>query len=238
MLYRDRGVVLRSVKLGETDRIVTILGQGEGKIRAVAKGIRKPGSRFGARLEPTSHVAFQCYRGRGDLDVVTQVETIDAHRGLREHYPCLTHAVSMLEAADQVAQEREPNPSLYRMLAGALRTLVAYPSPLVGAAFFWKLLSLEGFHPMLDACARCGDESGPFPAFGLPEGGVLCEACGWRGGRRLPPETLTLVRRILGGDLRAVLSETPTASTTDVERLALAALEHHFERRLRSAALF
>jgi DNA repair protein RecO (recombination protein O) len=83
MLYRDQGVVLRSVKLGETDRIVTVLGRGNGKVRAVAKGVRKPGSRFGARLEPTSHVAFQCYRGRGELDVVTQVETVDANRGLR-----------------------------------------------------------------------------------------------------------------------------------------------------------
>ena len=159
-LYRDQGVVLRTIKLGETDRIVTFLTQGHGKVRAVAKGVRKSGSRFGARLEPTSHIALQCYRGR-ELDVVTQVETIDANRALREHYGCLTHAVSMLEATDQVAQEREANPALYRMLVGALRTLAENPNPLVSSAFFWKLLSLEGFHPMLDACARCGDEDGP-----------------------------------------------------------------------------
>ncbi|HEY7105754.1 MAG TPA: DNA repair protein RecO [Acidimicrobiia bacterium] len=237
MLYRDQGVVLRSIKLGETDRIVTVLGQGHGKVRAVAKGVRKPGSRFGARLEPTSHVAFQCYRGRGELDVVTQVETLDANRGLREHYGCLTHAVSMLEATDQVAQDREPNPALYRMLVGALRTLAAEPGPMVSTAFFWKLLSLEGFHPVLDECARCGDADGPFPAFDLFEGGVLCGSCAGFGGRRLPPETLALVRRILGGELRSALAEPPSASTADVERLALAALEHHLERRLRSAAL-
>ncbi len=148
-LYRDQGVVLRTIKLGETDRIVTLLTQGHGKVRAVAKGVRKSGSRFGGRLEPTSHVALQCYRGR-ELDVVTQVETIDANRALREHYGCLTHAISMLEATDQVAQEREANPALYRMLVGALRTLAENPNPLVSSAFFWKLLSLEGFHPMLD----------------------------------------------------------------------------------------
>jgi DNA repair protein RecO (recombination protein O) len=237
MLYRDQGVVLRSIKLGETDRIVTILGQGHGKVRAVAKGVRKPGSRFGARLEPTSHIAFQCYRGRGELDVVTQVETIDSNRGLREHYGCLTHAVSMLEATDQVAQDRQPNPALCRMLAGALRTLSAQPTPLVSAAFFWKLLSLEGFHPMLDACARCGDDAGPFPAFDVHDGGVLCEDCARLDGRPLPPACLTLLRRILGGELRSVLSEPPSATTADVERLALATLEHHIERRLRSAAL-
>ncbi len=237
MLYRDQGVVLRSIKLGETDRIVSILGQGHGKVRAVAKGVRKPGSRFGARLEPTSHIAFQCYRGRSELDVVTQVETIDANRGLREHYGCLTHAVSMLEATDQVAQDREPNPALYRMLVGALRTLADEPGPLVSTAFFWKLLSLEGFHPILDECARCGADEGPFPAFDLFEGGVLCETCGSLGGRRLPPESLALVRRILGGELRSALAEPPGPAATDVERLALAALEHHLERRLRSAAL-
>ncbi|MET0420932.1 MAG: DNA repair protein RecO [Acidimicrobiia bacterium] len=236
-LYRDQGVVLRSVKLGETDRIVTILGQGQGKVRCVAKGVRKPGSRFGARLEPTSHVAFQAYRGRSELDTVTQVETIDANRSLREHYGCLTHAVSMLEAADQVAQDREANPALYLMLSRALRTLADDPSPLVSAAFFWKLLSLEGFHPMLDACVRCSDDTGPFPAFDLSEGGVLCASCGRVTGRRLPAETLDLVRRVLGGDLRGALAEPPSSTTTDAERLAVATLEHHFERRLRSAAL-
>jgi DNA repair protein RecO (recombination protein O) len=236
MLYRDQGVVLRSIKLGETDRIVTLMGQRHGKVRAVAKGVRKPGSRFGARLEPTSHIAFQCYRGRGELDVVTQVETIDANRGLREHYGCLTHAVSMLEATDQVAQDREPNQAVYRMLVGALRTLAERPSPLVSAAFFWKLLSLEGFHPMLDTCTRCGTELGPFPAFDLYEGGVLCEACG-RGARPLSSESLALLGQILGGELRVALAAPPSTATVDVERLALAALEHHIERRLRSAAL-
>lgn len=235
-LYRDQGVVLRTIKLGETDRIVTILTQGHGKVRAVAKGVRKPGSRFGARLEPTSHVALQVYRGR-ELDIVTQTETINSNRALREHYGCLTHAVSMLEATDQVAQEREANPALYRMLVGALRTLAENPTPLVSAAFFWKLLSLEGFHPMLDMCARCGDEAGPFGAFDLDEGGVLCATCGKFTGRRIQPDTLQMVRRILGGELRGALAEPPSAATVETERLALVSLEHHLERRLRSAAL-
>jgi DNA repair protein RecO (recombination protein O) len=208
-LYRDQGVVLRTIKLGETDRIVTVLTQGHGRIRAVAKGVRKPGSRFGARL---------------------------ANRALREHYGCLTHAVSMLEATDQVSPEREPNPALYRMLVGALRTLADRPSPLVSAAFFWKLLSLEGFHPLLDECARCGG-AGPFVAFSAEDGGVVCEQCGRVGGRRVGPDALALVGRILGGDLRGALAEPPGAATSEVERLALSTLEHHLERRLRSAAL-
>jgi len=235
-LYRDQGVVLRTMKLGESDKIITFMTQLNGKVRAVAKGVRRPGSRFGARLEPTTHVALQCYRGR-ELDVVTQVETIDANRALREHYGCLTHAVSMLEAVDQVAQERERNVALYRMLVGALRTLTSDPSPVVSAAFFWKLLSLEGFHPMLDACARCG-ASGPFAAFDLEDGGVLCEACGRHSGRRVSDDALDVVGRMVGGGLNGVLAAPPTSNVlTEVERLGIAALEHHSERRLRSAAL-
>jgi DNA repair protein RecO (recombination protein O) len=239
-LYRDQGVVLRTIKLGETDRIVTLLTRGHGRVRGVAKGIRKPGSRFGARLEPTTHVALQCYRGR-ELDVITQVETIDANRSLREHYGCLTHAVSMLEAVDQVAQEREPNPALYRMLTNALQTLAREPSPMVSAAFFWKLLSLEGFHPMLDACARCGEDStdvGAFAAYDLHDGGVLCPSCAGVGGRRVSPDALGVVGRMVGGDLRGVLDAPPPDDVLrEVERLGVAALEHHSERRLRSAAL-
>src|SRR6266566_749186 len=96
-LYRDEGVVLRTIKLGEADRIVTILTPGHGKIRAVAKGIRKTTSKFGAGRE---------------LDIVTQVETLAANRALREDYARLTHAIPMLEAVDQIAQEREANPAL------------------------------------------------------------------------------------------------------------------------------
>src|SRR3954469_22125249 len=171
-LYRDSGVVLRTIKLGEADRIVTVFTQGHGKVRAVAKGVRKTTSKFGARLEPTSHIAVQCYRGR-ELDVVTQVETIESNRALREGYGLLTHAVPMLEAVDQVAQEREPNPALYRMLTGALRTLAASASPAVTPAFFWKLLSLEGFHPLLDMCVRCSEADADLVAFAVEDGGMV-----------------------------------------------------------------
>jgi DNA repair protein RecO (recombination protein O) len=236
-LYRDEGVVLRTIKLGEADRIVTLLTRGHGKIRAVAKGVRKTASRFGARLEPTSHVACQCYRGR-ELDIVTQVETIDAHRALREHYGCLTHAASMLEAVDQVALEREPNPGLYRLLVRALRTLTDQPSPLVSTAFFWRLLALEGFQPLVDTCARCGDDTGPFPGFDLDEGGVLCEACTPAGRYRLDPAAAATLRDLLGGRIARVLADPPPAAVlADVERLAIRSLEYHSERRLRSAAL-
>ncbi len=237
-LYRDEGIVLRTIKLGEADRIVTIFTLGHGKIRAVAKGIRKTTSKFGARLEPTSRVAVQCYRGR-ELDVVTQVETLEANRVLREEYGLLTHAVPMLEAIDQVAQEREPNPGAYRMLTGALRTLAGRRSPMVTPAFFWKLLSLEGFHPMLDGCARCATEADAdeLVAFDLDEGGTLCRACARGGGRPLSRDALDLLQRLLGGGLNGVLAESSSPAAHDVEQLGIRALEHHVERRLRSAVL-
>jgi len=236
-LYRDNGVVLRTIKLGETDRIVTVFTQGRGKIRAVAKGVRKPGSRFGARLEPTSHVAVQCYEGR-ELDVVTQVESLDVFRSLREGYGPLTHALSMLEAIDQVSLERERNPAMYRMLVGALRTLSTTPSPVVTPAFFWKLLSLEGFHPLLDTCARCGAD-GPFTAFDLAEGGVLCDDCApHAGGRHVDDAAIAFLARIVGGDVRGALADPPPPEVIGVvERLGVSALEYQLERRLRSASL-
>ncbi|MGH9040412.1 MAG: DNA repair protein RecO [Acidimicrobiia bacterium] len=235
-LYRERGVVLRTIKLGEADRIVTFLTEGRGKVRAVAKGIRRSKSRFGARLEPTSHVALQLYEGR-NLDVVTQVETIASHRSLREGYEVFTQAVAMLEATDAVVQERQANIPLYRMLVAALGTLTEAPVPGVTVGFFWKLLSLEGFHPVLEACARCDEPVAGAAMFDLNEGGVLCPACAGPGAPRVSPGTLAVVGRILGGGLRGVLAEPPGPALAGAESLALRALEHHLERRLRSGAI-
>jgi DNA repair protein RecO (recombination protein O) len=230
MLYRDQGVVLRTIRLGEADRIVTFVTQAHGKVRAVAKGVRKTKSRFGARMEPMSHVVVQFYEGR-ELDIVTQAETIDHFRPIRDDLDRVGKAQSLLEAVDQVAQEREPNPRLYSMLVGALRALAERDSPLVVPAFFWKLLSVEGAHPMLDACASCGADA-ELVAFEMTMGGVLCRSC--RQGQAVSADALALVRRILGGGLADVLREPAGPATHEVEHLASRALEAHLERRLRS----
>ncbi len=229
-LYRDSGVVLRTFKLGEADRIVSIMTRNNGKVRAVAKGVRKTRSKFGARLEPSSHVNLQLYRTRGDLDIVTQAETVDRFPNLRTDLDRFSRASAMLEAVDQLAQESEVNRRLYEMLVRALRTVADTESPLVAAGFFWKVLSLEGFEPFLDACVSCGGE--PVVAFDLHEGGVLCQSC--RRGRAISPEALALMRQILGGQLGAALNEPISAATNEVDHLAGEAMEHHLERRLRS----
>ena len=146
MLYRDEGVVLRTYKLGEADRIVVLCTRGRGKVRAVAKGVRKTKSKFGSRLEPTSHVALQLYEGR-ELDIVTQVESIDHFRAIRDDLDRIAKASSMLEVVDQTMQEGGPNPRLYQMLLGGLRSLAEQNGALVVPAFFWKLLAARGLRP-------------------------------------------------------------------------------------------
>jgi len=233
-LYRDQGVVLRTIRLGEADRIVTLVTQGHGKVRAVVKGVRKTKSRFGGRLEPVSHVALLLYQGR-ELDVVTQAETLDHFRAVREDLDRVAKATSMLEAVDNVAQEREPNSRLYAMLVGGLRALAARDSPLLLPAFFWKVLALEGFQPVLDQCVTCGATDG-LVAFDVGEGGVLCRSCrqGPSVPRAISPEALSLIRRILGGDLARALDEPHGPAVAEVDTLASGAMEHHIERRLRS----
>jgi DNA repair protein RecO (recombination protein O) len=233
-LYRDQGVVLRTMRLGESDKIVTFVTAGHGKVRAVAKGVRKTKSVFGARMEPVTHVSLMFYEGR-ELDIVTQAETLDHFRAIREDLDRLRRATSMLEVVDQVAQEREPNPRLYQMLVGALRSLTARDAPLVVAGFFWKLLSLEGAHPMLDRCASCG-AADELVAFEMAQGGALCRTC--RQGTPVSPEALALVRRILGGGLAQALDEPPGPLAAEVEHLASRAMETHLERRLRSLTVF
>ena len=236
-LYRDVGVVLRTYKLGESDRIIVFMTADNGKVRAVAKGVRKTKSKFGARLEPMSHVRLLLYRGR-DLDIVSQAESVEPLAPLLRSLDRASQAMASLEAVDQLGLEREPNPRLYRMAVGVLRTIAERPAPLNVPAFYWKLLAAEGLEPQLDACVRCGEtEPGtPMVAFDLNEGGTLCRAC--RSGGSISPAALGIMRDILGGRLAQALSLHESPATHEVGALATRALEHHIERRLRAVAMF
>jgi DNA repair protein RecO (recombination protein O) len=229
-LYHDQGVVLRTYKLGEADRIVTFLTLGHGKVRAVAKGVRKTKSRFGGRLEPASHVKLLFYEGR-ELDIVTQAETLDHFRALRDDLDRLGQAVSMLEACDQLSLEKEANGRLYEMLVRALRTLAAEDAPLVVPAFFLKVLALEGFRPHVEQCLVCGSD-GPLVAWNFAEGGLCCSA--HRQGQAVSPEAVAVLQDVLGGRLGTALNERRGPVVSEVDHLAIRALEHHLERRLRS----
>ena len=235
-LFRDKGVVLRTYRLGEADRIIVFLTEEHGKVRAVAKGIRRTQSKFGARLEPLTHVDLLLWQGRSDLDIVNQVEVIDTFRAVREDLSRVAKGIALLEVTDQLAQERHPDRRLYTMLVGALRALSdpASDPTLLAPSFFLKALVLEGAAPVLDSCATCGEPEGvvELVAFDLIEGGTLCRRC--RQGRPMSPAALALLRRILGGDLAAVLAGPPPPGADEVAELATEAMEVHLDRRIRS----
>lgn len=232
-VYRDSAVVLRNYKLGESDRIIVMMTQEHGKVRAVAKGIRKTKSRFGSRLEPLSHIDVQMYRGR-NLDIVNQVDLITTSFRLHNDLDRLMQGISMLEAVDQISVDREPASYLYRMLVGALGVLSLHASPIVLAAFYWKLLAAEGVSPELNMCVGCNCVT-DLVAFDMLEGGVQCRTC--RTGVNITSQALDLMGRILGGQLNDALAQEATAATVEVTHLATQAMEHHIERRLRSVSV-
>ena len=191
--YRDEAVVLRTHKLGEADRIITFLSRRRGKIRAVAKGVRRTSSKFGARLEPFSHVDLQFAEGR-TLDIVTQVESLDAFgEPLVADYPAYTAGQVMLETADRlVVEEGEPAVQQYLLLVGALKVLNRgtsdgpRPPTVILDSYLLRALAVAGYAPSFLDCARCG-LAGPHRAFSPAAGGVVCDTAGRRGRPGRPP---------------------------------------------------
>ncbi len=232
--YHDTAVVLRTYRLGEADKIVVLMTAAHGKVRAVAKGVRRTRSKFGARLEPMSHVSVLMHRGR-NLDIVTQAESVDPLTPLWSSLDRASQAMAALEAVDQIAWEGDPNPQLYRMLVGVLSTIAEHPAPLNVAAFLWKLLAADGVAPQLDSCVGCGTPD-DLVAFTLQLGGVTCRSC--RTGLSLSSGALAIMRDILGGRLAAALALDESPATHEVGELATRAFEYHIERRLKSVAVF
>lgn len=233
-LYRDNAVVLRSWKLGEADRIVSMMTQQNGKIRCVAKGVRKTKSRFGSSVEPTNHLEVQLYRGKGELDTLTQVQSIDRFPVLREDLELFARASSMLEVVELVSQDREPNEALYTMLARAMHTVSTSKSHLVVAGFFLKVLAQEGFSPSVDVCVMCGAGT-DLTHFSVADGGTSCGTC--RAGNAISVEALALLQLALRGQLGAVLNQAPSPGTREVDILSTHLMEYMLERRLRSASV-
>jgi DNA repair protein RecO (recombination protein O) len=234
-LYKEQGVVLRAAKLGEADKIVTVMTQGSGKVRAVAKGIRKTTSRFGARLEPFTHVSLMVYRGRGSLDTVSQAEILSPFMALRRDLGLFAAGETMLESVDKVAEEHERNMRLFMLLLSGMRALEARPSDpaAVAESFLLKLLSLSGFHPNLLACAICGR---PDPErFSSAQGGAVCAGDAELDAGRASPEALGYLAE-LGGTGLLESGEVPSDTTVRRESRALlfGFAEYHLERRMKS----
>lgn len=237
-LYRDEGVVLRTQKLGEADRIITLLTRRSGRVRAVAKGVRRTRSRFGARLEPFSCVDVQLYTGRS-LDVVTQAETLAAYGdGIVDDYLRYTSGTAMLEMAERLtAEEREPSLRLYLLLVGGLRTLASreHDPGLVLDAFGLRALAASGYAPALTNCARCG-APGPHRWFSVQAGGVECAACRTPGSATPAAETVVLLAALASGDW-ASADGSERRHRREASGLLAAYLQWHLEQGLRSLRL-
>ena len=234
--YKEQGIVLRSMKLGEADKIVTILTQGSGKVRAVAKGVRKTTSRFGARLEPFTHVNLMLYRGRGSLDTITQAEILSPHRQIRDDLSLFAAAETMVEAVDRVAEEHERNVPLVILLLNGLRALDAAPDDptAVAESFLLKLLSLSGFHPSLTACAVCGAADPQLFSPGM--GGAVCPTCAEGGVAPVSRAALARLQQLAAVNLNDAgdVVETDVRIRKESRGLLYGFAEYHLERRMRS----
>jgi len=236
--YRDQAVVLRTQKLGEADRIITLLTREHGRVKAVAKGVRRTKSRWGARLEPASHVDLQLYSGR-TFETVTQAVSLENFGDtLSLDYQRWTVASAILEAAERfTAQEHEPSLQQYLLLVGALKALAheTYDASLILDAYLLRSLAVAGYAPSLTNCSVC-DEPGPHRFFSLVGGGGVCMTCKPSAAPTPHPETLELMQALLSSDWEKA-SASETRYRREASGLIAAYLQWHLERGLRSLPL-
>jgi DNA repair protein RecO (recombination protein O) len=239
--YKTEAVVLRSLRFGEADRVLHLYTLERGRVGAVAKGIRRTKSRFGARLEPLSHVELVLHQGTGELQTVTGVDLVRAHRRAREDAYRLGVGFIALEAMLRLFPEQEANPRAFEALTRFLDLLDdvevraderAATDPLV-LSFQLKLLWLSGYLPHLTSCAECGAAAG-LVGYSPRAGGAVCANCG-PDAIALSPAGLTgieaLLRAPLAGAAGAGLS--PRAGREALAVIA-SSYEYHGGFRLKT----
>jgi len=235
---KTEAVVLRSIRYGEADRILHLYSKTLGRIGAIAKGARKPKSRFGGRLEPFFRLDLVLHEGRGELLTVTGVTTLDGYPRLRSFGPSLNAAARACDAVLRLLDSTEPNPPAYNLLCRYLAMLddpVAERATELEAAlsFRLKLALAAGFAPELAACAHCG-EAEHLSGFSGAAGGVVCVSC--EAGAFPLSEA---AHRFMVAAIGSPLAEAPRAEERDlrqVERAVGETLEHHAHVQLRAAA--
>jgi DNA repair protein RecO (recombination protein O) len=242
-VYRDDALVLRVQKLGETDRIITMLTRRHGRVRAAAKGIRRTTSRFGARLEPFGHVDVQIAGELGNLGrslhTIRQAESIELFgKHLGRDYPRYTAASAIAETAERLTPvEHEPSLRLFHLTLGALKALAAasHASTLVLDAYLLRAMATAGWAPSLIECAVCGNP-GRHTAFAVAAGGVVCADCRPPGASRPAPATVDLMVSLVDGDWEYA-DHSDGANRRECSGLVAAHLQWHLERGLRSLPL-
>ena len=237
-VYRDEAVVLRTHKLGEADRIVTMLTRQHGKVRAVAKGVRRTGSKFGARLEPFMVADVQLYEGRS-LDIITQAESLGSYGALiTADYASYTAASVMVETADKLT-ESEGSLQQYLLLVGALRSLSRqeHGAHLTLNSYLLRAVSMAGWAPSFQDCARCGatqsSDGGQHSAMVVQLGGIVCDSCAPPGAPRLDAATIGLLSALLTGDWEHAAAS-PDRTQNQAAGVVAAYTQWHLGRGLRS----
>ena len=230
------GIVLRSIRYGEADRILHLYTPTHGRISAIAKGARRARSRFGARLEPFMQINAVLHEGRSDLLTVTGVDTIDARPGLRESAAALDAAARACDAVARLFETDEPHPEVYMLLANELTLLAstrAHPAaagPGNALAFRLKLLLAAGIVPQLGSCASCGERE-HLTGFSAAAGGVVCSSCE-SAAFPLGEEAYQFMVSALGQPL-ASPPEASGRALQLAERAIRETAEHHAQVRLR-----
>jgi DNA repair protein RecO (recombination protein O) len=233
---KTEGVVVRSLRYAEADRILHLYTPHRGKVGAIAKGVRRARSRFGGRLEPFFRLDLVLHEGRGELLTVTSAQTIAGYPRLREDGAALDTAARACDAVARLFDTTEPHPDVYNLLCNELALLDADPARAGHAnqlAFRLKLLLAAGFAPQLSACASCGERE-HLTGFSGAAGGVVCPACE-AGSFALDEEAHVFLVEALGQPL----AQTPAAgerALRQAERAIALTVEHHAGIRLREAA--
>ena len=230
---KTEGIVLRSLRYGEADRILHLYTPDRGRVSVIAKGVRKTRSRFGGRLEPFFRLELVLYEGRSDLLTVTSVETLAAHPRLREDARALDGAARACEAVARVFDDGDPHAGVYHLLANELALLDGDPARAGRSnalAFRLKLLLAAGFAPHLASCASCGEQE-HLVGFSGAAGGVVCTACE-ASAFALDQDAVDFLVTALGRPLAEAPDAEPRA-LAQAERAILETLEHHGHVRLR-----
>ena len=241
--YTTEAVVLRSFRLGEADRVLHVYTLDRGRVGAVAKGVRKTKSRFGARLEPLSYVELQLHQGSGDLQTVTGVSLLRSHHAAREQPYRLNVGLVAAEAMLRLFPEQEANERAFRALARFLDLLdelepaATRPQvdPLV-LSFQLKLLWLSGYLPHLTSCAECGADDATLIGYSPRAGGAVCRACANQAEAiALSAEGLRGIEGLLGSPLAdAVGLGMSERAARDALRVVTASYEYNGGFRLRT----
>jgi DNA repair protein RecO (recombination protein O) len=239
--YKTEAIVLRSMRLGEADRILHLYTAERGRVGAVAKGIRKTKSRYGARLEPLSHVAIQLHQGSGELQTVTGVDLIAPHSVVRDDAYRLNVGLIGAEAMLRLFTEQEKNDRAFTALAKFLEALEGVDPrasrPALDAlalSFQLKLLWLSGYLPHLTSCAECGAADVPLVGYSPKAGGAVCRTCA-QGALPISPAGIDGIEQLLGRPLaEAHAAGLTDRAVRDALRVVTSSYEYHGGFRLRT----